>query len=259
MTAKFLNGINANSKRITSVADATAADDAVTLAQLQAYVRGLDWKDSVRAATTTNGTLASAFANGSTVDGVTLATNDRVLLKNQSSGAENGIYKVNASGAPTRVVDADVSAEVTAGMAVYVTEGTVNGDTAWVLTTNDPITLGTTALVFAQFGGGTAYTGGAGLVLTGTSFAVGAGTGIIVNADDVAIDTAVVVRKYAANCVATTNPQTFAHGLGTADLAVAVYESGVKVYPDVSVDSTNVTVDWGGAPSAAQYRVVAKG
>ena len=56
--------------------------------------------NSVRVATTANGTLSSAFANGQTVDGVTLATNDRILLKNQSTGSENGIYTVNASGAP---------------------------------------------------------------------------------------------------------------------------------------------------------------
>jgi len=120
---------------------------------LQSGAVPTDWKNSVRVATTAAGTLASDFENGDTVDGVVLATGDRILLKNQSAGAENGIYTVNASGAPTRATDADTSAEVTSGMAVHVEEGTSNADTNWLLTTNNPITLGSTALVFTQLSG----------------------------------------------------------------------------------------------------------
>ena len=123
-------------------------------AYVDSAVAGLDWKASVRVATTAAGTLATDFENGDTVDGVVLATGDRILVKNQASGAENGIYVVAASGAPTRATDADASAEVTAGLAVFVAEGTTNADTCWVLTTNDAITLGSTALVFTQFGTG---------------------------------------------------------------------------------------------------------
>lgn len=112
-----------------------------------------DWKNSVRVATTVAGTLATSFENGDTVDGVVLATGDRILIKNQAAGAENGIYTVNASGAPTRATDADASAEVTSGLSVHVSEGTTNADTNWILTTNDPITLDTTALTFTQLSG----------------------------------------------------------------------------------------------------------
>jgi hypothetical protein len=111
------------------------------------------WKDSVRAASTANVTLASAVENGDTLDGVTLATGDRILLKNQTTASENGIYTVNASGAPTRAIDADSGIELL-GTAVIVTEGTTNADTAWLLTTNGPITVGTTGLTFVQFGAG---------------------------------------------------------------------------------------------------------
>jgi len=107
-----------------------------------------NWKANVRAATTVNGTLATAFANSQVIDGVTLATGNRILLKNQTTGAANGIYTVNASGAPTRATDADTSAEVTSGMSTLVQEGTTNGNTQWALSTNNPITLGTTALTF---------------------------------------------------------------------------------------------------------------
>lgn len=108
----------------------------------------VDFKDSVRVATTTAGTLATSFENGDTVDGVTLATGNRILLKDQSTGSENGIYVVAASGAPTRATDADTSAEVTSGLLVAVNEGTTNADKLFLLTTNDTITLGSTSLTF---------------------------------------------------------------------------------------------------------------
>jgi hypothetical protein len=120
----------------------------------------LSWKQAVRAATTTNGTLATAFANGQSVDGVTLATGDRILLKNQTTGSENGIYTVNASGAPTRASDADSGAKLV-NATVKVSEGTTNADTEWQCTTNATITLGSTALTWAQFGAaGAGYSGG---------------------------------------------------------------------------------------------------
>jgi hypothetical protein len=252
---KFLKGLDNNNARIVNLADGTAATDAVTKQQLDAAVRGLSWKQPVRVATTTNGTLASAYANGSSVDGVTLATNDRILLKDQTTQSENGIYTVNASGAPTRALDADSSAELDSA-TVMVQAGTVNADKAYTQTTNAP-TIGSSNIVWAQIGGGSVGVAGNGLTLTGSTFDVGAGAGISVAADAVAIDSAVVVRKYAADCAATTNPQSFTHGLGTADVIVEIKEGNNPVYPDVSITSTQVTVDWGSAPTAAQYRVIA--
>lgn len=108
------------------------------------------WKDPVVVATTANGTLATAYANGQTVDGVVLATGDRILLKDQSSGADNGIYIVAASGAPTRASDFDATAEVY-GSAIQVKKGTSNADTVWMCTTDNP-TIGSTSLSFAQIG-----------------------------------------------------------------------------------------------------------
>jgi phage-related tail fiber protein len=101
------------------------------------------WKDAVRGATTANITLSGT----QTVDGVSLGVGDRELVKNQSTGSQNGIYVV-ASGAWTRATDMDTSAEAPSGMAVMVQEGTANADTGWQLTTNAAITLDTTALVF---------------------------------------------------------------------------------------------------------------
>lgn len=116
-------------------------------------VAGLSWKQAVRAATTAAVTLSTALENGDTLDGVTLATGDRVLVKNQASATENGIYTVNASGAPTRATDADAGSELV-NATVYVSEGTALADTQWTCTTNAPITLGSTSLAFAQLSTG---------------------------------------------------------------------------------------------------------
>lgn len=136
--------------------DALVATQKATKTYVDAMVAGLSWKQAVRAATTANGTLASAFANGSTIDGVTLATGDRILVKNQSTGAENGIYTVNASGAPTRSTDADSGAELV-NASVYVSEGTTLADTQWTCSTNAPITVGSTSLTFTQLSAGAGF------------------------------------------------------------------------------------------------------
>ena len=133
-------------------------DDAGTDVQLGVGGGGGDtnavkWKDPVRVATTVNGTLATAFANGQTVDTITLATNDRILLKNQSTASENGIYNVNSSGAPTRAADFNGNDEVSAAVTVSL-EGSANGGKAWLMTNTGAITLGTTALTFTEFGAG---------------------------------------------------------------------------------------------------------
>jgi hypothetical protein len=122
-------------------------------AYVDAKVAGLSWKQAVRAATTANGTLATAFANGQLIDGVTLVTGDRILIKNQTTGSENGIYVVAASGAPARATDANTGTLILQA-SCYVEEGTGQADTQWTCTTNAPITIGATALAFAQLSSG---------------------------------------------------------------------------------------------------------
>lgn len=129
----------------TNVATPTAGTDIANKDYVDAFAMGLTWKNAVRLATTANHGL-SGLAD---IDGVTPAAGDRILVKSNAAGAQNGIY-VAAAGAWARSEDANVSAEVKAGMAVPVAEGTVNADKTFVLTTNDPITLGTTALVFTS-------------------------------------------------------------------------------------------------------------
>lgn len=170
------------------VADPTDPAHAATKGYVDAARSGLDVKQSVRVATTAAINIAADLEDGDVIDGVTLATGDRVLVKDQSTGSENGIYVVVASGAASRATDADTSAEVTSGMFTFVSEGTTNADSGWVLTTNDTITLGSTSLAFAQFSGAGQITAGAGLTKTGNTIdAVGTSDRITVNADSIDI------------------------------------------------------------------------
>lgn len=110
------------------------------------------WKQAVRVTTTANGTLATAYANGQTVDGIVIATGDRVLLKNQTTGSENGICVVAASGAPTRATDFDAASKCVPSSLVAVQEGTAGAGTCWRLSNTGTVTPGSTAMTFAQFG-----------------------------------------------------------------------------------------------------------
>ena len=138
---------------LTNLATPSASTDASTKGYVDTQIASItnlfDAKGSVRVATSSVGTLATSFANGQTVDNIVLATNDRILIKNQSSQAENGIYIVNVSGAPTRATDMDVWTEVP-GAFVVVEEGTANADTIWLCTSNQGGTLGSTAITFQQ-------------------------------------------------------------------------------------------------------------
>src|SRR5439155_19055173 len=121
-----------------------------------------------------------AYANSQTIDSLTLATNDRILINDQTTQTQNGIYVITA-GTPTRATDADSTAELHAA-TVYVTSGTTNADKAYTQTTHSP-TIGSSNIVWAEVGGGTLPTAGNGLTLTGSTLDVGAGTGISVGAD----------------------------------------------------------------------------
>ena len=213
--------VSLNSQKITSLADPTNAQDAATKAYVDAARSGLDVKASVRAATTANITLSGT----QTIDGVALSAGDRVLVKNQSTASQNGIYVV-AAGAWSRSTDADSDAEVTPGLFTFVEEGTANSDSGWVLSTNSTIALGSTALAFAQFSGAGQITAGDGLTKDGNTLnvATASTSRIVVNADSIDLASGVVTAStYRSVTVDTygrvtagTNPTTIS-GYGITD------------------------------------------
>lgn len=238
---KYLVPIDMTGNPVLNLPDATLPQSPATLAQLQAAIQGYSWKSPVRAASASNLTLSGA----QTVDGVSLVAGDRVLVKNQTAGAANGIYVV-AAGAWTRATDFDTSAEAL-GAATLVSEGTTQGNQVWLQSTDAPITLGTTALVFMQIGGGMLYTGG---------------NGININGAAISVDPTVVARKYSAAIGdGTATTLTVTHNLNTLDVQVTVRDStGAQVIVDNVANGANtVQLTFSIAPTNGQYRVTVIG
>jgi len=165
--------LNMGGNSVLSVAAPTNDTDAANKAYVDSVAAGLSWKTAVKAATTANVDLATGGLL--TVDGVTLVDGDRVLVKNQTAAAQNGIYVAHA-GAWVRATDSDSAAEVD-GESVFVQQGTSQADTAWVQTASG-VTLGTTALAYSQFSGSQIYSFGTGLSVSGNTVSVALGAGI---------------------------------------------------------------------------------
>lgn len=180
-----------NDERIINVADPVNATDAANKQYVDAARSGLDVKQSVRVATTSaDGNIDLTNSSITSIDGVSLGEADRVLIKNQSSAAENGIYVFSSTDTPvfTRSEDADEPTELNAGTFFFVEEGTENGDAGFVLSSDNPLTIGTDDLVFTQFSGAGQIIAGGGLVKDGNEIdVVGTADRITVNADSIDI------------------------------------------------------------------------
>lgn len=232
--------------------------DASTKAYVDATAQGLDPKQSVLVATTANITLSGE----QTIDGVT-TSGSRVLVKNQTTASANGVY-LTSTGSWVRTTDANSSTNLTTGAMVFVEQGTTNGGQLWVLTTTGTITIGTTSQTWSQFSGASSLTAGNGLTASGNVFNVGAGTGIVSNADSVTVDRATngstVPFKYSATVGdGTSTSIAVTHGLGTQDCHVQVRDASTNavVECDITMTSTTVaTLGFAVAPAANAYRVV---
>jgi hypothetical protein len=206
--------------KITGLGTPTADADAVTKSYVDAIAQGIDAKASCVAATTTNITLSGT----QTIDGIAVSAGDRVLVKDQSTSANNGIYLASAS-SWTRTTDADAWTELVAAYT-FIEGGTVNGSNGFICTVAAGGTLGTTAITFAQFSGAGQIVAGAGLTKTGNTLDVGTASSsrIVVNSDNIDLaTTGVTANTYKSVTVDTygritagTNPTTIS-GFGITD------------------------------------------
>jgi hypothetical protein len=166
------SNLDAGTHRITNLSDPSSSSDAATKAYVDSYAEGLHIHASAVAATTTNISIANDLMVGDTIDGVNLASGNRVLVKNQTNAAENGIYEVQPSGSALRAADFDAPAEVDGGDFIFVTGGNTNDNTGWVQTSTGVTTIGTDPIYFTQFSGAGTYLAGNGLTLDGNTFEI---------------------------------------------------------------------------------------
>jgi hypothetical protein len=315
--------------KVTGLGTPTSDADAATKLYVDTVAQGLNVHPASFAGTTAN--LNATYSNGTSgvgatltnagaqaafaTDGTSPALNARILVKDQTTTSQNGIYTLTTVGTVstnwvlTRATDFDTAAEIAGGDFTFVDTGTTLANTGWVCV-NEVNTVGTDPVIFEQFSGAGTYIAGNGLTLTGNTFAVGAGTGITVGADTVsltntsltvngtsialgasgtitanttnaltlgtgltgtsfngsaavtaAIDTSVVVRKYAVSIGdGSATSYTVTHNLGTRDVIVSVYESSgsyAEVMCDINHTTTNtITLLFSVAPTSNQYRVV---
>ena len=263
MARKFFTDLDLQSvSKVINLPSPTAAGDAVPKAYVDSAIEGLAWKDSCRVATQSNLNLTSP---GATIDGVTMASQDRVLVRNQTAQSANGIYVWNgAAVAMTRALDANIFVELEQAV-VTVEEGTDAGATFRQTQVNG--TIDTSNVIWTTFGTSApaASETTSGIAELATQAEVDAGT------DDLRIVTPLKLanwsgrlKKYATNIGdGSATSYTITHSLNTRDVVVRVFPNSGN-YDDVEVDvyrptTTTCTLVFATVPAANAYRVVVLG
>jgi hypothetical protein len=218
---------------LTLLADPASAMHAATKQYVDAISSGQRVRDAVRVATTASGTMATSFANGQSVDGITLVTGDRILIKNQGDST-NGVYVVQASGAPVRSTDFDGTGEVVGGATFWVNEGATQADTAWTVTNDGTPVVGTTTIAFTQSSGLGQVVAGAGLTKTGNQLdiATAASTRILINADNIDLGQPTIGGSGAASNITKV----------TVDVYGRVTNTGTATASDVGAQPSDATL-----------------
>ena len=252
---------------------------------MDAVSEGLHVHEAAKVYVGTNISISTNLEAGDVIDGVTLTAGMRVLVNGQTTQSENGIYVVQSSGAALRATDFDTPTEISSGDFIFVSAGTLFGNTGWVQT-NSPATIGTDAISFTQFSGAGTYTAGAGLTLTGTVFSadvtpnsgdaslintngaievktdttrglsvdsnglgINVGSGLTFNAGALELDTGFGVRKYSTS-IGDGSTTAFTLSQSTTTSGVIVMINGVVQIPTVSYSVSGRTLTFTEAPLA---------
>ena len=241
------SNLDAGAYRITNLGAPDQSTDAATKAYVDSVSEGLHIHASAVAATTGNISISNDLMVGDLIDGVTLAATNRVLVKNQDTASENGIYVVQASGAAIRAADFDQPSEVDGGDFIFVTGGNTNADTGWVQTSEAVVTIGTDPIYFTQFSGAGTFLAGNGLTLDGNTFEINetitATRSFVQGEVETHSDATTGVHGVTGNVVGTSDEQTLSHKTLGEDTVLGADLDAASAYKIVNLEDPTSNQD----------------